>query len=333
MKYDYDFIDMINEKIDLLAYISNDIDLKKHGDDYYGHCPLHVDKTPSFSVSPESNKFYCFSCHHGGGIIQYLMAYEGMTYDEAVDKACQLTNIDLSKMCVSPTVLLLKALRKLKKKEIHTPHKILKEGLYDKYSRLPVPEWEAEGISKNTMTVFEIRVDESANRIVYPVRNIGGQLINVKGRTRYANYKEMGLAKYINYYTVGTMDYFQGLDITFPYIKARNEVIIFESIKSVMKCYDWGIKNCVSVESHNISPEQLRLLLRLKVSVVLAFDSDVSLKEKDMVSTLNKLKKFTNVYVLEDREGLLGGKEAKNSPADCGYETFRELYENKRRIR
>ena len=64
-----------------------------------------------------------------------------------------------------------------------------------------------------------------------------------------------------------------------------------------------------------------------------AYDSDVSYKSKDIVETINKIKRFTNVYIMEDKENLLGGVEAKNSPADKGLYIFEKLYENKRKVR
>ena len=94
----------ISERVNLLEYVGQHIELEKRGNDYYGHCSLHVDKTPSFTINPETNLFYCFSCGHGGGIISYLMEYEGLRFDEAVEKAAELADVDLSKMCRSDTI-------------------------------------------------------------------------------------------------------------------------------------------------------------------------------------------------------------------------------------
>ena len=79
--YDPDMIEQIEENVDLLEYVSNSIELEQRGNDYFGHCPLHVDKTPSFSVNPKENKYYCFSCGYGGRIISYLCDYEKMSYE------------------------------------------------------------------------------------------------------------------------------------------------------------------------------------------------------------------------------------------------------------
>jgi hypothetical protein len=129
------------------------------------------------------------------------------------------------------------------------------------------------------------------------------------------------------------MDYFQGLDITLPYVKENDEIIIFESIKSVMKAYGWGYKNCVSAEKHNLTDSQIILLIKLGVSVVFAYDTDVNYKQKDIKRDINKLKRFTNLYLIDNKDKDLGGEKTKNSPADVGYETFKRLYETKTKVR
>ena len=331
--YDDDMLQQINENADLLEYVSQFIDMEKRGNDYFGHCPLHIDNTPSFSITPSKNSYYCFSCGKSGGIIGYLMDYEGLSFDDAVTKAAQIANMDLSKMCKSNTVSFLKKLRTCAlKPTTKFNHDIIDDKEWAKYKKEPVWEWLDEGIEQSVMNLFDVRVDKKQNRIVYPVYDIDGNLINIKARTRYTNYKKMKIPKYINYYPVGVMDYFQGLNITLPYIKKQNEVIIFESVKSVMKAYGWNYKNCVSAEKHTLTKEQEDLLVKLKVNVIFAYDTDVSYKQKDIKQTLDKLKRVTNVYIIEDKKKLLGGIDTKNAPVDCGKEIWDELYSIKRKI-
>lgn len=333
MEYDEEFLQELSEKIDLVEYIGQDIELEKRGKEYFGRCSKHIDKTPSFSITPDKNVFYCFSCGRGGGIIQYLQEYEGLTLDDAVEKACRLANTDLSTMCYSPTVKLLKKIRRLRKKSLPIIHPQLNEAEFLKFKKEPIAEWLEEGIRQEEIDLFDIRIDDRSNRIVYPVKDINGNLINIKGRTRFADYKSMGLMKYINYFPIGTMDYIQGLDITLPYVKEKNEIIIFESLKSVMKCFGWGYTNCGSAEKHSLTMEQIRLLIRLKVDIVFAYDSDISYKDKDTIETLSILKRFTNVYLIQDEGNILGGIKGKNSPADKGREVFERLYAAKRKVR
>ena len=99
-----------------------------------------------------------------------------------------------------------------------------------------------------------------------------------------------------------------------------------------MKAYGWGYKNSVSAEKHTLTDEQLRLVLSLKVNVVFAYDSDIDYRDGKTWKDIDKMRRFTNVYVIDDRKKLLGGKEAKNSPVDVSQEVWEELYKNKRKI-
>lgn len=334
MEYDDDILREINDNADLLAYAQQTMELEQRGNDYFAHCPLHQDKTPSLSFTPAKNSYYCFSCGRSGGMIGFLIDFEGLDFDSAVEKASVLANVDMSKMCQSRTISMLKRWRTALMPKIEVAkHEIIPKKELEKFSKTEkATEWISEGIKPDVLDLFGIRIDTYGNRIVYPVYDIDGNLINIKGRTRYANYKALKLAKYMNYYKVGTMDYFQGLEITLPYIKEKNEIIIFESIKSVMKAYGWGYKNCASAEKHTLTPEQISLLAKLKVDVVLAYDSDIDYKQGEVWEDIERLRRITNVYIIQDKDGLLGGKDAKNSPADCGLDIWNELYLNKRKV-
>lgn len=332
MEYDEDFILQINNNVNLLEYIQPRIQLKKRGKYYFGSCPLHVDKTPSFSVTPVQNRFYCFSCGKGGGIIQFLIHYEGWSYGEAVQKASNLAHMDLNKMCKSKTVNFLRQTKKIKTVSPPEPHLVLSTDEIEKYRKGEVTEWINEGISQKEIDIFNVRLDDRSNRIVYPVYDINSNLINIKGRTRNPNYEELHIPKYINYFKVGTQDYFQGLNITLPYILEKNEIIIFESIKSIMKLMKFGVNNSVSAETHYLTDEQIKLLIGLRVNIVLAYDSDVSYNHNKVQKNISKLKRFLNVFIIRDPQGLLGGAKAKNSPIDCGYDIWKQLYSNKSKI-
>lgn len=327
-------LQQINENADLLGYVSQQMDLEERGGDWWGHCPKHIDNTPSFSITPEMNSFYCFSCGRSGGIIGYLMQYEDLPFEEAVEKAARIASIDLSKMCRSETIAFLRRIQTQASLRRHNkePHILLPHSEISKYTKDKIPEWLNEGIKQDVMDLFGVRIDTKNNKIVYPVYDIDGNLINIKARTRLKDYKKLKIPKYINYYKVGTMDYFQGLNITLPYIKKSNEVIIFESVKSVMKAYGWGYKNCASAEKHTLTDEQVELLIKLKVDIVLAYDSDVNYWSDDVKESIDKLKRITNVYIIQDKNKLLGGNETKNAPVDCGLDIWEELYNSKRKV-
>ena len=324
----------LNDRVDLLKYASQTIELEQRGSDWWGRCPLHVDNTPSFSITPSKNYYYCFSCGCHGGIVKFLMDFEHLTYPQAVRKAAKLAEMDSSEFCKSNAYSFMVKTKQMMKKKSAVEHQILDESVFDdpRYKMDAAEEWVKEGISPEVQALFGVRIEYRANRIVYPVYDNKGNLINIKGRTRYSNYKDLKVAKYISYYPIGTMDYLQGINITLPYIKEKKEVIIFESIKSVMKAFEWGYRNAVSAEKHSLTDEQVKILLGLGVNIVFAYDSDIDYGEGKQKKDIDKMKMFTNVFIISDDDNLLGGKDAKNSPVDVSREVWETLYKKKRKM-
>lgn len=331
--YDEEMLRQINENADLLGYVSQTMELEQRNGEFWAHCPFHTDLTPSLSFSPDKNLYYCFSCGVGGGIVKYLMDFEGLDFEDAVEKAARLADMDLSKMCQSETVSFLRKVKNCGCRREPYKHPVLRVSELDKYTVGQVWEWLEEGITQDAMDLFGVRIDEWSNRIIYPVYDIDGNLINIKGRTRHKNYKKMRIPKYINYNEVGVMDYFQGLNFTLGDVLKSGEIIIFESIKSVMKAYSWGYRNCASAEKHTLTDEQIELLVKLRVNVVLAYDCDVEyFREPAVKDNINKLKRMTNVYVVNDPKRMLGGAETKNAPVDCGKDIWDTLYATRKKV-
>ena len=113
-------------------------------------------------------------------------------------------------------------------------------------------------------------------------------------------------------------------------IAERREMIIFESIKSVMKAELFGTPNVVSAETSTLNMFQIKLALSMHCDVVIAFDNDVSRAES--AKFLSTLRKYTNVYWIDDKERLLGTYKDKMSPVDKGKEIWDYLYKRKVRI-
>ncbi len=329
IKYDTEYLYDINKRADLTAYISHSHELERRGKRFFIHCPKHIDKTPSLCIDSENNFYHCFSCGRSGGLIQWLRDFEGMPFDDAIKKAASIAGVDLSRMCVSDTVMFLKSVSSNLDRE-HLEHPILSENEYWKYKQAVIDEWVNEGISQDTLNEFDIRLDSVSQRIVYPVRDASGRLINIKGRTRLLNYKEIGIAKYINYFPVGQLDYLQGLYKTDGYIREAGEMILFESFKSVLKCWGWGIRNTASAECHMLSQEQMELIISLGVNVTVAFDRDVNVYRDDkLLKRLKSIARFADVYIITDRQKLLSDKD---SPADRGKDIFLQLYNDRRKL-
>ena len=320
---DNDQLKEMCDKVDLFDYVSQQLEpKKKQGINWFFTCPNHVDKTPSLSVNTQKNYFYCFSCGVGGNILSWMMKMEHLTFNQAVEKLGRLTGTELKNLKQCETMKVFKKMRSCSSQTTEPLNRVyMMPESYDEYSVDYPQEWIDEGITKDAMRKFNIRVDNISNRIVYPVYDSAGKYICPKGRTRFKAYKEMGLSKYINYGKIGTTDFFVGMKENRDEILATKKIIIFEGIKSVLKAYGWGYKNCVAAETSALNEEQIKLLISLGVKdVTIAFDSDVD------VAKINKavymLRRFAKVYIIKDTHQLLGEKEA---PVDRGKEVFEQL--------
>ena len=88
-------IEEIGRRTDILDVVGAYVTLNRKGDRWWGLCPFHTEKTPSFSVSPETNLFYCFGCHKGGGVFQFLMELEALSFPEAVRRLGEKVGVDV----------------------------------------------------------------------------------------------------------------------------------------------------------------------------------------------------------------------------------------------
>ncbi len=88
-------IDQIRQAVDIVEIISDYVQLKKQGRNYFGLCPFHGEHTPSFSVSADKQIFHCFGCGAGGNVFTFIMELEGISFQEAAIKLAEKANIDL----------------------------------------------------------------------------------------------------------------------------------------------------------------------------------------------------------------------------------------------
>lgn len=332
-KYDNDDILEMCSKIDLLDYASNSLKFEQKGENYVTNCPKHIDKTPSLSITPSKNLYHCFSCGIGGNILNWIIDFEGLKFYQALEKVAKLTGTNIKHIKQSDALIWFKKLkREQETNPIEIYRDILSDNIFNSYIKDYPKEWLDEGIESTMMDKYNIMIDTNANRIVYPIYDNDLNLIGIKGRTRYKNYKELKLQKYMNYQKIGTTNFFVGMRENKDNIIKKDEVIIFEGIKSGMKAEGWGFDNWLSSETSCLNNEQVKILIKLKVKdVIIAYDNDVELsKIKDCT---NLLKKFTNVYYIYDKFKKLGKKEDKMSPVDKGKDVWIELYNERVKLK
>ena len=333
MAYDNDALQELCSQIDLLEYASRSMEFKKvNNDSWSAHCTKHIDKTASLFITPTKQLFYCHSCHTGGNIINWLMEFECLNFNESVDKVANMVGKDIKNLKTCEALSYYKKIFRCldcnNNKKNTVEREILPLDSINNFSTEIPTEWVEEGISETTIVKYEIRIDEKANRIVYPVYDNDLNLIGFKGRTRFKNYKEMRLQKYMNYNKIGTTDFFMGMKQNRESIIRNGKAIVFEGLKSVMKAVDYGYDYCLAAETSCLNEEQIKILIRLGVKdIFIGFDSDVEFNDIVGSKNIKKLKRFCNVYVIRDKQRLLGKKEDKMAPVDKGKAIFETLLE------
>ena len=330
MKIDQDKLQELCNKVDLMEYAEKSMDFERRGSDVYAtHCPRHEDKTPSLMITPSKNLFYCHSCHVGGNIINWLMTFENLKFNDAVDKTAMLAGVEIDHLKTCESLSYFKQIKRSQVQPIKfaTERQILPWSYYEQFADEIPQEWVDEGIEPEILKKYEIRIDKKSNRIVYPVYDKDGNLIGAKGRTRFKNYKELQIKKYLNYTKIQTTDYFMGMKQNWDTILDSKSVILFEGLKSVMHVAAWGYNNCLSSETSDINDAQAAILISMGIrDLIIAFDKDVGLGH--IRETTKLLQKYMNVYAIYDKWGLL---QDKDSPCDQGRDTWELLYD--RRIR
>lgn len=224
-------------------------------------------------------------------------------------------------------------LRKLKKKREQDAKKemdeqfnrVRDESILNQFHMYPNIWWKNEGLKYSTQVEFEVGFDINSERIIFPVRNVDGELIGVKGRyigqDEYINKEK----KYLYLYSCNKSIEFFNLHRAMPYIMKKKEVIIFEGGKSTMFAHQFGFKNTVSIEGDELSSYQVEILLNLglDVEIIFAYDKD---KDSKFVRQQASLIQSRRVYAIFDTKGLLTGE--KYSPIDRGKDVWETLYVN-----
>ena len=202
------------------------------------------------------------------------------------------------------------------------------EEVFNMYTQCPYSGWIKEGIIAKIQEEFCVGYHFDSKRVVIPHRHWKtGEIIGLIGRSiQSAEICDMfGIPKYfpIIPYKKGCNLY--GLWENMEYIKQAKEVIVFEAEKSVLKMASKGIRNTCCVCCHDLSEEQVKILIGLNVNIVLAYDSDIPLEF--MESEAKKFKGLRTVSIVINQYDILKEKE---SPADSTLKIWEALY--KRRI-
>ena len=219
--------------------------------------------------------------------------------------------------------------RHIRKNElINCKHDIIDKSILNQYKPIVVDKWVEEGISPETQKKYGIRDDIYNSRWLIPIYDEDGNLISIKGRTYAPNWKTLGIKKYVYYFKIGVSDILFGYNLTKKIVEEKSEIILPEAEKSSMAAYSYGYGWSSSLGTNSITMPMMRKILAIPCSnIVIAFDKDVTWSET--IKEAKKLLPYKNVWVIYDRDNLLGEKE---SPMDRGKDVFERLYHNRIRV-
>lgn len=325
----------ILEAIDMMEYMEQYCDFEERGGEFWALSPFKEENTPSFSVNPYKGFWYDFSAGLGGNLIDFVMKYHKVGLVDAINMLKKYAGITDKGGVTHKRLTAAKIAKKFryseKPKKLNVS-KVLPDNAMAKYEfrKDKLKLWADEGISWEAMKHFNVMYDALDNRIVYPVKNLDGEIISICGRTCDPDFKAKHMRKYTYYQAIGTVDTLYGYSDNLESIMEQGEIILFEGAKSVMMAWGWGIKNTSAILTSHLSDNLFMSLVRLasywNIRIVFALDSDVDIT---LDANIMRLCSYARVEWVQNRCNLL---EDKDSPADKGETVFRKLYQERRRL-
>ncbi|MFQ9515184.1 MAG: DNA primase [Eubacterium sp.] len=307
MFYSEDIIEQVRTENDIVDVVGDYVKLQKKGSSYFGLCPFHNEKSPSFSVSPHKQMYYCFGCGEGGNVISFLMKYENYTFVEAMEVLANRAGIELPKMEYSKEAKQEKDL-KTKIIEMNTEaakyyHYLLKSergklaynylrnrelseetiikfglGYSDKYSNNLYQYLKSKGYKDHELketglfTFDEKRgvTDKFWNRVMFPIMDANNRVIAFGGRV-------MGDAKpkYLNSPETKVFDKSRNLyGLNAARSSRKDYMLICEGYMDVISLHQAGFNNAVAALGTAFTSRHASLIKRYAKEAVLTFDSD-----------------------------------------------------------
>jgi DNA primase len=354
----------IKNAADIVEVVSESVLLKKTGKNYVGLCPFHSEKTPSFTVSPQKQIFYCFGCAAGGNIFSFIMKRDGISFPEAARILSRQYGIDVPVQQMSKEQKKLRSEREnllaVNKQAMDFFHNNLSDVPSGKQALLYLKN---RGISQETIDTFRLGYapegwnninyffqkkkiplnivenaglivkrenkdgfyDRFRNRIIFPILNVNMHVIGFGGRVLNDN-----LPKYLNspetpIYNKSSSLY--GLHRARQKCKETETVYIVEGYFDLLALHQNGFENSVATLGTSITKDHVHILRNVigkDGHVVLVFDSD----EAGMKAALRSLGIFMNAEVDANIMLLPSGHDPDSYLFEFGYESFFAIAKN-----
>ncbi|HLL74745.1 MAG TPA: DNA primase [Pyrinomonadaceae bacterium] len=311
MRYPQTFLDDLRRQADIVRVIQDYVSLKKKGANWMACCPFHQEKTPSFSVNPAKDIFYCFGCGKGGNVFKFVMELENVSFPESVRIVAEKFGVPLPVMQEDQKF---EARRKEADEVVQLNQWALEwwEQQYEQSAeaRAAREYVEGRGITEETRKTFRLgyapdswdaltshlkrkgatqaqiersglvvkkdaggSYDRFRGRLIFPVLDAQGRAVAFGARVLPGG----GEPKYLNSpetaaYTKGRHLY--GLHQNREEIRRKKFVILVEGYLDLIVPYQFGVRNCVASLGTALTSEQARLLSRFSRRVVVNYDGD-----------------------------------------------------------
>ena len=305
MRYSDEILNEVRENNDIVEIISQYIHLKRSGRNYFGLCPFHNEKSPSFSVSPDKQIFHCFGCGVGGNVFSFISKIEGVGFKEAVEILAEKSNISLPKDNNeedNKKDILKSKVYKVNSFTAEYYHK----RLYKSESKIGQEYVKQRKINKETLESYNLgfsgnydelykalrkegfydeeilesglvnrnengkHIDRFRNRFMIPILDVRNRVIAFGGRVL-----DDTKPKYINspeniVYSKGK--HLFGLNVAKKY--EHNTLLVVEGYMDAISLHQRGITNVVASLGTALTTNQGWLLRKNAEKIILGFDSD-----------------------------------------------------------
>ena len=360
MHFSDQFLDEVVARNDIADVVSSYVTLTRKGGNLFGLCPFHNEKTPSFSVAPDKQIYHCFGCKKGGGVINFIMEIEGLSFPEAVEFLAKRANIPLpaedearsnADRLRRRVLELNRAAARWYYDQLQLPQGAAVQAYLDKRQirrgiavrfgmGASLDQWDAllramtdKGFTKQELLASGLVVngkngglyDKFRNRLMLPVIDVRGDVVGFGSRVI-----DKSEPKYMN--TTETVAYSKrrvlyGLNLAKK--TKRPNMILCEGNLDVVTLHQAGFDNAVACMGTALTQEQIRLLSRFTKELVLCYDNDgAGQMATDRALELLQNSEFT-VKVLRLPQRLVDGHYVKQDADDFikyqGRDAFEQL--------
>ncbi len=355
-----EWLDELKRKNDIVSVVSKYVSLEQRGSKFWGCCPFHHEKTPSFCVDQYEGLYHCFGCKEGGDVITFVEKMESCDFQEAITRLAENAKMQVPHFSTDENVMKMKKEKDIALNILAESAKHYHENLYKKEAR-PAQEYikqrgftrheledfmigyslswtelikflQSKGYTKDQLIMSGVAqskeglYDAMGERLVFPIFNSFGECIGfsarVLGKTDFAKYKN----------TPETIVFKKSKVIFGIHLlkklkqeKGLKNIVLVEGQIDVISMHRWGFKNAVAFLGTALTNEHARELKKLADEVILCFDGD----EAGIKATLRSIDILRNENLSVKVVRLENGKDPDETlKEEGGKEKMQKLLDN-----